>query len=256
MIVSNKNNETSGPEVQSGGSLSNLVSNLPNFVGNHRDTSNPGVLSTPRTTSNVTHAQVHADGSGSNTTSSPETEQSNRGIEASSVPVVNNKVFWDDNLFEAWNVVSFTRNEPSASSQPLPGNQEAFRAESGSNHTTNNVVVLRDDEEPLYTALCERCHSQWGSDQDWGLGNASVRAVREVTPSEERETDDELVMAQRQDKILKVVAQLRLKGEEGCVEAQNCAEVKGFLPVWGQLGFERARLVRYPPSNTDAASKV
>ncbi|KAA0711299.1 Synaptosomal-associated protein 25-B [Triplophysa tibetana] len=77
--------------------------------------------------------------------------------------------------------------------------------------------------------------AKWGSDQDWGLGNASVRAVREVTPSEERETDDELVTAQRKDTILQVVAQLRLKGEEGISNDAQEKEIEENLEQVGSI---------------------
>ncbi|MGL5117768.1 MAG: hypothetical protein ACRC7H_00955 [Plesiomonas shigelloides] len=70
--------------------------------------------------------------------------------------VVNDNEVWDDNLFEAWDAASFSQDEPLVSPPSLPANQEAFRAESGTNHTTNNVEVLRDDEEPMYTSLCDR----------------------------------------------------------------------------------------------------
>lgn len=84
--------------------------------------------------------------------------------------------------------------------------------------------------------------------------SASVCAVCETAPS--GEIEDELVGAQKKDAVLQIVEQLWLRGEEGRAEAQTKVEVRGFLPVWDQLEFERGRLVRKPPLNTDAALKM
>ena len=84
--------------------------------------------------------------------------------------------------------------------------------------------------------------------------SASVCAVCETAPS--GEIEDELVGAQKKDAVLQIVEQLWLRGEEGRAEAQTKVEVRGFLPVWDQLEFERGRLVRKPPLNTDAALKI
>ncbi|XP_056598972.1 uncharacterized protein LOC130417428 [Triplophysa dalaica] len=135
------------------GSLSNLVNNLPSLIGNPRDTLNPVELPTRvSTTATVTRAQVHATASGPITTNLPQTEQSTSGIDAQSV--VNDNEVWDDNLFEAWDAASFSQDEPS--SPPLPDNQEAYRAASTTNQTPNIVEGLRNEEEPTYSALCDR----------------------------------------------------------------------------------------------------
>lgn len=39
------------------------------------------------------------------------------------------------------------------------------------------------------------------------------------------------------------------------MEAQTRAGVRGFLPVWDQLGLEQGRLVRKPLCNMDVALK-
>lgn len=86
--------------------------------------------------------------------------------------------------------------------------------------------------------------------------SATLCAIRETVPSDDMEFEDELVGAQKRDAVLQAVVQLWSWGEEGRAEAQTRVEMRGFLPVWDQLGLEQGRLVRKPPLNTDAVSKI
>ncbi|KAG1941111.1 interleukin-1 receptor accessory protein-like 1-A [Pimephales promelas] len=117
-------------------------------------------------------------------------------------------------------------------------------------HRPGNKHVNADalSRVPSFGAKCENV-------SDSRLeGGVSVCAVREMLSS--GEIEDELVGAQKKDATLQIVEQLWLRGEEGRVEAQTKVEMRGFLPVWDQLDFEQGRLVRKPPLNTDAASKI
>ena len=82
----------------------------------------------------------------------------------------------------------------------------------------------------------------------------AVRAIHHARPQgPPLVEEDELAQAQREDEELRQI--IALKGGKKKF-AQPPRELKKFATVWSQLQVQGARLVRVPPTNSDAANQV
>ena len=82
--------------------------------------------------------------------------------------------------------------------------------------------------------------------------NQTIGAIH-ACPKEPQGLEDELAQAQREDVELQQIIALKT-GKSECVQPPR--ELQRFAPVWSQLNVQGSRLVRVPPSNSDAANHV
>lgn len=81
-------------------------------------------------------------------------------------------------------------------------------------------------------------------------------ATTQQQGSPREDLGDELAQAQQQDDEISQL--LRLKGDNGVRQAElQCSpSLRKYVPVWDQLTIQDHRLVRVPPSHSDAAAKI
>ena len=85
-------------------------------------------------------------------------------------------------------------------------------------------------------------------------GGAVIAAVQNITPNANTGWEgDELAQAQREDAELQKIIAVKSEGTN-CL--QPPADLQKYVAVWAQIQMQGSRLVRFPPSNSDAANQV